>query len=96
MHRPGSELEWHASFNSVGSGREAESLSIGSTEVRLTGEAGRNRNLGQLHVCLGDKTSGPVEPHVTVVKDRPLPDKLSEEPIELALRHPKARTDLRY
>jgi hypothetical protein len=96
MHRPRSELEWHATFDSVGSGREAEAFPIGPAEMRLTGKAGGDRNLGQLHVGLGDKTAGSVEPHVAVVKHRPLSDELSEEAIELALRHAKAHADLRY
>src|SRR4029453_12288534 len=96
MHRPRPELEWHSSFNSVGPRREAEAFSIGPTEVRLTGKAGGNRNFGQLHVRLGDKTAGSVESHVAVVEHRPLSDKLGEESIELALRHSKARADLGY
>src|SRR5215470_1083738 len=96
MHWPRSELEWHASFNPVGPGREAEAFAIGPTEVRLAGKAGSDRNLRQLHIRLGDQTSGSVEPHVAVIQYGAFPDKLSEESIKLALRHPKARTDLRY
>ena len=96
MHRPRPELEWYAPFDSVGSGRETEALPIGPAEVRLTGETGCDRNLGQLHVRLGDKTAGSVEPHVAVVEHGTLSDELSEESIELALRHSKARADLRY
>src|SRR6187397_43102 len=72
MHRPCPELEWHASFDSVGPRREAEALSIGPAEVGLAGKSRRDRNFWQLHIRLRDKTSGSVEPHVAVVEHRPL------------------------
>src|SRR5262249_19046371 len=86
VHRPGAEFEWYSSLDPIRSWRKAKSLTIGPAEMRLAREPGSNRDLRQLHICLGDKAARSVETDIPIVQDRALPHELRKESVELSLR----------